>query len=136
MAAATPATYAAGPITVGGKAVVTNTDGDNIRVRDGAGAKYDQVAEAHEGETANVLAGPSKDANGNVWYKVQVPDGTGWILSDYLAGKAGSGSSGSSSAKSSPQLATHITVGSKATVTNTDGDNIRVRDGAGAKYDQ
>jgi hypothetical protein len=35
-----PAASAAGPITVGGKALVTNTDGDTIRVREGAGTQY------------------------------------------------------------------------------------------------
>src|ERR1043165_8158728 len=69
---------------VGGEALVTNTDGDNIRVREGAGIDYDRIATAHEGEVALVLAGPSNDSKGNTWYKVQVPDGTGWMLSDFL----------------------------------------------------
>src|SRR5437763_16964233 len=53
-----PAANAAGSITVGGKALVTNTDGDTIRVREGAGTQYKQVAEAHEGQVVAVLAGP------------------------------------------------------------------------------
>src|SRR5207248_407614 len=108
------------------KAVVTNTDGDAIRVRDGAGTKYDVVATAHEGETASILAGPSKDGDGNSWYKVQVPGGTGWMLSDYLGGKASSASSASKPAQqAASSKPADITAGGKAQVTNTDGDKDR-----------
>src|SRR5690349_6495572 len=82
-----PSAFAAGAITVGGKAEVTNTDGDTIRVREGAGTQNNQVAEAHEGDIVTVLAGPSKDSKGNAWYKVQASNGSGWVLSDFLAGK-------------------------------------------------
>ncbi len=133
MAGNAHAAYAAGPITVGGKALITNTDGDPIRVRDGAGTKYNQVAEAHEGETASVLAGPSKDDKGNVWFKVQVPDGTGWVLTDFMAGE---NNSSPSTAKSPSKTANSMPAGSKAVVTNTGGDAIRVRNGAGVKYDE
>ncbi len=94
-----PAANAAGPITVGGKALVTNTDGDTIRVREGAGTQYKQIAEAHEGQTVTVLAGPSKDAKGNSWYKVDAPNGSGWVLADFLAG---SGSQAKGAASSAP----------------------------------
>ena len=60
MAAHPYSTYAATPVSRGGTALVTNTDGDTIRVRDGAGTSYDQVAEAHEGETVSILDGPAK----------------------------------------------------------------------------
>jgi uncharacterized protein YgiM (DUF1202 family) len=81
-----PSAYAAGPVTVGGKALVTNTDGNTIRVREGAGTQNKQVAEAHDGQTVSVLAGPSKDSKGNTWYKVDAPNGSGWVLSDFLLG--------------------------------------------------
>src|SRR5439155_22105051 len=119
-----PAANAAGPITVGGKALVTNTDGDTIRVREGAGTQYKQVAEAHEGQTVAVLAGPSKDAKGNLWYKVDAPNGSGWVLADFLAGKGTQTSSAKApqaAAPASPKLAGY------ARVANTDGDALRVR---------
>jgi hypothetical protein len=73
-------TYAAAPITVGGKAVVTNTDGDTIRVREGAGKEHKQVSEAYEGDTVSVLAGPTRDDKGIVWYKIHTSRGTGWMM--------------------------------------------------------
>ena len=128
MAAHPQSSYAASPVSRGGTALVTNTDGDTIRVRDGAGTKYDQVAEAHEGETVSVLDGPAKDSKGNVWYKVSGPSGTGWVLSDFLSGKTAP----ASSSKSTVSVAS----GGTATVANTDGSTIRVRSGASTKYDQ
>jgi peptidoglycan DL-endopeptidase LytF len=113
--------YAATPITVGGKALIVHTDGATIRVREGAGTKYDQRAEAYEGQVVNVLAGPEKDVKGNKWYKIQGPNGTGWILADFLTGKS------STSDESSK-------VGSVGVITNTGGDNVRVREGAGLSY--
>ena len=44
-------------VTVGAKAVVTNTGGDPIRVREGAGTQYDRVAWEREGDIVSVLAG-------------------------------------------------------------------------------
>ncbi len=134
--AAAPSTFAAGTMAVGGKALIANTDGDNIRVRDGAGSDNKQVAEAHEGETVTVLAGPSKDSKGNAWYKVQAPGGTGWIVSDFLVSKgdatAGAKSPVSNaSAKSQAAPATPKLSG-YARVANTDGDPLRVRASAGS----
>ncbi len=98
--AAPHTTYAATPITVGGKAVVSNTDGDNINVRDSASTDAGKVANAHEGETVTVLAGPKSDSNGNTWYKVQAPGGTGWVSAAFLDGKSNASSSSSSSKES------------------------------------
>ncbi len=122
--AAPTASYAATPITVGGKAVVTNTDGDTINVRNGAGVSNAQVAEAHEGETVTVLAGPKKDSNGKNWYKIEAPDGTGWIRADFLEGKSAT----SSKESSTPKQAAKLTGFAK--VANTDGDPLRMRSAA------
>src|SRR5438067_9997470 len=121
-----PAANAAGSITVGGKALVTNTDGDTIRVREGAGTQYKQVAEAHEGQTVAVLAGPSKDAKGNVWYKVDAPNGAGWVLADFLTGKGTQASSPKAPQPAAPQAPKAKLTG-YARVANTDGDALRVR---------
>ncbi|HEX9989470.1 MAG TPA: SH3 domain-containing protein [Chloroflexia bacterium] len=117
--ALTPSTYAATPVAVGGKAIVTNTDGDTIRVREGAGTNYGQVAEVYEGQTVSVLAGPSKDSNGKVWYKVQGPGGTGWVSSGFLEGKEG--------APAQPKAPAAPKLDGFAKVANTDGDPLRVR---------
>jgi len=155
--AITPAAHAAdlGTITVGGKALVTNTDGSTVRVRDGAGAQHNQVAEAYEGQTVTVLAGPGKDGNGDSWYKVRGPNGTGWIRRDFLSGMAGSASasapkvssssasktSGASTKKSATSSTTKAAQSAPSTpklsgfarVANTDGDSLRVRKDATSK---
>jgi len=118
------ASYAATPITVGGKAVVTNTDGDTINVRNGAGVSNAQVAEAQEGETVTVLAGPKKDSNGKNWYKIEAPDGTGWIRADFLEGKSAATSKESATPKQPAKLTGF------AKVANTDGDPLRMRSAA------
>ncbi len=129
----TTATYASTPITVGGKAVVANTDGDNIRVRSGAGTGTDQIAEAHEGEIVNVLAGPERDAKGNRWFKVKAPGGTGWIVAGFLEGKdsEAAASSGAAAQSSSQQTASQPAASSRlvgfARVANTDSDPLRLR---------
>jgi cell wall-associated NlpC family hydrolase len=116
------ASYAATAITVGGKAVVTNTDGDSINIREGAGVENAQVAEAHEGDTVSVLAGPKKDTKGKNWYKVTAPDGTGWISAAFLEAKSSTTTSQSSS--TTPKLTGF------ARVANTDGDPLRMRSAA------
>lgn len=116
----TPSTYAAGSIDVGAKAVVSNTDGDNIRVRGGAGSQFDQVAEAHQGDVVSVLAGPKQDTTGFSWWKVDAPGGTGWIRSDFLAAK-GSATAAASSSSGPAKLSGY------ARVANTDGDTLRLR---------
>ncbi len=87
LAATNISAYAASPLAAGGKAIIAHTDGDNIRIRESAGADANQIAVTQEGETVLVLAGPAKDKSGNAWYKVQAPEGLGWVSSDYLASK-------------------------------------------------
>lgn len=123
--ALTPAALAANPITVGGKALVINTDGSTIRVRDGAGVQNDQIAEAYEGQTVKVLAGPSKDSKGDSWYKIQGPGGTGWIRRDFISGITGSASA--SIAKAAKAAPSTPKLSGFARVANTDGDSLRVR---------
>jgi peptidoglycan endopeptidase LytF len=126
LVAAPQASYAATSITVGGKAVVTNTDGDTINIREGAGVENAQVAEAHEGDTVSVLAGPKKDAKGKSWYKVTAPDGTGWISAAFLEAKSSTTTSQPSS--TTPKQVAKMT--GFARVANTDGDPLRMRSAA------
>lgn len=123
MAANPHSSYAATPVSVGGKALVTNTDGDNIRVRSGASTSYSQVAEAHGGETVSVLDGPAKDSSDRAWYKISAPGGTGWIMNDFLAGKE--------APAAEPAQQRTDPAGNKLTgfakVGNSDGDPVRLR---------
>jgi cell wall-associated NlpC family hydrolase len=140
--AATPlSTYAAVPVTAGGKAVVTNTDGDNIRIRSGASTKYEQIAEAHEGELVAVQDGPVTDSTGQVWFKVSAPGGAGWMMKDYLAGKdapaktnttAKDTAKDTAKTKASETKATEPKLAGFARIGNSDGDPVRLRTAADA----
>src|SRR5687767_9886180 len=68
--------FAETPVTAGGKAIVTNTDGDPIRIRRGASTEFAQIATAYEGQSVNVLEGPVTDQAGIRWFKIEAPDGT------------------------------------------------------------
>ncbi len=110
--------FAATPITVGGKAIVSNTGGDPIRIRQDAGTEFPQIATAYGGQTVSVLAGPRSDKAGKPWYKVQAPGGTGWMIAIYLQG--------TSTSTSTPTTATTKLTGA-AHVVNTGGDPLRMR---------
>lgn len=109
----TSTVLAATPITVGGTALVTNTDGDPIRVREGAGVEFTPVTVAWEDEPVTVLAGPVTDKTGIRWFKVRAQGGTGWMMAQYLRG-------------ADKAQATYKS-GSLAQVANTNGDMLRVR---------
>jgi cell wall-associated NlpC family hydrolase len=126
----TQTTYAAG-IVVGGKARVTNTDGDTIRVRAGAGTEHRQISEAYEGQVVIVLAGPVKDSKGIVWYKVQAPRGTGWMMGQFLSGIGSSSDQSRQETAGEPNKQAAMTpIAGYAKVSNTDGDRLRVRSAA------
>jgi uncharacterized protein YgiM (DUF1202 family) len=112
------APVSANPVTVGSKAVVTNTDGDPIRVREGAGTQYDRIAWAREGDVVGVLDGPVA-ASGTNWYKIQAASATGWMMAQYLRG------TGASAAPAAAPVAARS--GGNVRVVNTDGDRLRVR---------
>ncbi|HKP54861.1 MAG TPA: SH3 domain-containing protein [Chloroflexia bacterium] len=105
--------FAATPVAVGGKAIVTNTDGDPIRIRKDAGTEFAQIGMAYQGQSVSVLDGPRSDKKGNQWFKVQAPGGTGWMSAEFLQGT------------SAPATATKLT--GSAVVANTNGDPLRMR---------
>src|SRR5688572_4282244 len=105
--------FAATPVTVGGKAVVTNTDGDPISIRQGAGTEYARIATAYQGQSVSVLDGPRNDTKGTTWFKVQAPGGTGWMMAEFLEG--------TSAPPTTPKLT------GTARVANTNGDPLRMR---------
>ncbi|HYP40179.1 MAG TPA: SH3 domain-containing protein [Chloroflexia bacterium] len=109
----TSTVLAATPVMVGGTALVTNTDGDPIRVREGASVEFTPVTVAWEGEEVTVLAGPLTDKTGIRWFKVQARGGTGWMMAQYLQGAS--------------KTQARFKSGSVAHVANTNGDMLRVR---------
>ncbi|HET9494496.1 MAG TPA: SH3 domain-containing C40 family peptidase [Chloroflexia bacterium] len=121
MAANPTSTYAAPPVA-GAKAVVTNTDGDPIRIREGAGTGYDKISASYEGEVVNVLEGPVTDGAGIRWYKIETSSVTGWMMAAYLAARdAPAQAPAAQQAPAGPTLTGYVRVA------NSDGDPVRMR---------
>jgi cell wall-associated NlpC family hydrolase len=123
MAANPSSTFAAPPVA-GAKAVVTNTDGDPIRIREGAGTAYDKIAFAGEGDVVSVLEGPLTDSAGVAWYKIQTSSAAGWMMAAYLAAKDAPASTAQPAAPARPVITGY------ARVANSDGDPVRMRSSA------
>jgi len=121
MAANPSSTFAAPPIA-GAKAVVTNTDGDSIRIREGAGTGYDKIAAANEGDVVGVVDGPVTDSAGVAWYKIQTSSTTGWMMAAYLAAK-----DAPAAAPAAQQAPARPAITGYARVANSDGDPVRMR---------
>jgi cell wall-associated NlpC family hydrolase len=121
MAATPSSTYAAPPVA-GANAVVTNTDGDPIRVREGAGTNFEKITFANEGDVVAVLDGPVTDAEGIRWYKVQTSSATGWMMAAYLAAR-----DAPAAAPPAPAAPAGPAITGYARVTNSDGDPVRMR---------
>ena len=125
------ASYAAQEIEVGEQARVTNTGGDNIRVREGAGVSFRQVATVREGDLVLVLAGPRADPGGGNWYEVQAARATratGWVSAEYLDALGTAVRPVEQGAtQSTTQGAATIKPGVYVKVANTDGDALRHR---------
>lgn len=108
-------------VAPGDRAVIVNTDGDPIRIREGAGTEYKQIGQMHEGETLLILAGPSKDSSGRPWYMVEAQSVNGWMLAEFLA------PSGRSASEPQPSKAQPPKLSGNARVANTNGDPLRMR---------
>ena len=124
MAATPQHTYAATPVVAGGTATVTNTDGDNIRVRAGAGTQYEKIGSVQQNDIVFVLDGPVKDDVGIYWFKVEISALRGWVMSEFLTGKdapPGAQQPAPPTTPSGPRLEGF------ARVANTGGDPIRLR---------
>ena len=127
MMIATPShSFAAPAVQAGGSAVVTNTGGDSIRIRTGAGTENPKIADAHEGETVSVLEGPAKDSGGRDWFKISAPGATGWIMGAFLQGTTVAGQADRTTG-TTPALTGY------ARVANSGGDPVRLRTAAYAE---
>ena len=121
MMIATPShSFAAPAVQAGANAVVTNTGGDNIRIRTGAGTENPKIGDAYEGQTVSVLEGPAKDSGGRDWFKISAPSATGWIMGAFLQGTTVAGAADRTAA---------VLTG-YARVANSGGDPVRLRTAA------
>ena len=121
MAANPTSTFAAPPVA-GARAVVTNTDGDPIRIRDGASTSHDIIDYANEDDIVGVLDGPVTDGAGIRWYKIRTSTTTGWMMAAYLAAK-----DAPASAPAAQQAPAGPAIKGYARVANSDGDPVRMR---------
>ena len=72
-------------IAIGVYVKVSDTGGNDLSFRDGAGTGYTRLKIVAEGSVLKVLDGPV-EADGYVWWQLQdVSDGmAGWAVADYL----------------------------------------------------
>ncbi|MDP9374839.1 MAG: C40 family peptidase [Chloroflexota bacterium] len=76
---------AAGELAHGDLAAVVNTEGLDLRIRDGIGRDAPIHDYAPAGAVLLVVNGPRPDATGGLWYGIDFDGSQGWVLGDYLA---------------------------------------------------
>ena len=87
-ASAAPQAMLAGPavpVAVGNHATVVDTDGMDLRIRDGYGLSAPVFAYAPADAVIAVVNGPEPDATGAPWYGVDYDGVLGWVAGQYLA---------------------------------------------------
>jgi len=77
-----------GALTVGGAARVVDTDGFDLRIRDGIGLNAPIFTVVPAETVVVVVNGPLPDENGALWYGVNYDGAFGWVSGDYLAATA------------------------------------------------
>lgn len=80
--------FAPPEVTAGYYAVVVDTGGVGVRLRNGPSTRNVPVSLASEGSILFVIEGP-EDADSRLWWNVRMSDGTeGWAAADFLAPSA------------------------------------------------
>lgn len=83
LATGAPGSLRAQELAVGDQAVVTGTDGEGLRLRQGPGLNAALVGLLAEGTRVRVLDGP-RAADGEQWYQIHAGDWQGWAAARYL----------------------------------------------------
>ena len=83
--AAAPAVAAVPGLVAGDRAAVVDTDGLDLRIRDGVGLDAPIFAYAPAGAVLLVVNGPRPDADGADWYGVDYDGVQGWVLGEHLS---------------------------------------------------
>ncbi len=122
---APPLTLAETDLDIGGTAAVAYANGDDVRLRAASGYDAPVVAMLPEGTTVAVFDGPVSASDGSLWYQVETAEGTGYIVSDFLA--AGSSETGTATdAEVSVAGVTATAMGAESqTATTTTSLNLR-----------
>lgn len=121
-----PSVLADTDLELGGVAVVANTGGDAVLIRDGAGYGYSVIDTAPEGAVVTVLDGPFAGDDGAFWYEVNYNGTIGYAFASFLVlpENAPAEPVGASSRRTSSSNSYD------ATISGTGGDGARMRDGA------
>ena len=126
LSSAMPLVFADTDLDIGGLAIVANTGGDAVMVRDGAGYDYTVLLSAGAGATVTVVDGPFAGDDGALWYEVNVDGTIGYIFASFLVLPE--------NAPAHPVRAATQRVrsndGYAVTVSGTGGDGARMRDSA------
>ncbi len=126
LSSAMPLVFADTDLEIGGLAIVANTGGDAVMVRDGAGYDFTVLLSAEAGTIVTVTDGPYSGDDGALWYEVNVDGTIGYIFASFLVlpenAPANPVRSSSQRVRSSD--------GYSATVSGTGGDGARMRDSA------
>ena len=75
-------------LTVGGAARVVDTDGFDLRIRDGIGLNAPIFTVVPAETVVVVVNGPLPDENGALWYGINYGGAFGWVAGQYLAATA------------------------------------------------
>ena len=110
-------------IVPGQSATVSDTGGDPINLRAKPRTDSLVLGSVSEGDLVDVIEGPMQDTEGMWWYKVVAGGTRAYIAADFLSLNGGS-------SNGNP---VGVVTGT-ATITNTGGDPINCRSGAGAEY--
>jgi cell wall-associated NlpC family hydrolase len=113
----------------GDSAQVAYTNGDGVNVRTEPGYTGGIISTLWDGVEVTITDGPLTADDGSSWYYISADtyDGLieGWVIADYVSGDPNYDAASVSSA----QLAVASDAGGTATVVNTDGYGLRLRDG-------
>jgi cell wall-associated NlpC family hydrolase/uncharacterized protein YgiM (DUF1202 family) len=126
LSSAVPSALADTDLEIGGLAIVANTGGDAVMVREGAGYEYTVLATAAQGTALTVTDGPFAGDDGALWYEVNFNGTIGYVYADFLVlpENAPAHPVGGSSRSASNNDGYYLTI------SGTGGDGARMRDGA------
>lgn len=101
--------------------------GTTVYVRKGAGTSYGYITTVKKGASYTV-AGSAKDSAGKTWYKININNTTGYIISTYVKVSETGGTTASSTAAPS------TTTAAAQRQLKVTGDIVNVRKGAGTNH--